>query len=117
MLRQKGCLLVKRGAQETYDPGMERTETKMDRELLNALRRRAAEEGREEYEILEDAARFYLEHRNRAGITELIERSRQRRERASLSPPRMRRCGSRLPSNTPTVTKRGDPVGDPQSRR
>jgi hypothetical protein len=34
---------------------MEGTETKMDRELLKALRRRAAEEGREEYEVLEDA--------------------------------------------------------------
>jgi hypothetical protein len=56
---------------------MERTETKMDRELLEALRRRAAEEGCEEYEVLEDAACFYLEHGNRAGITELIERSRE----------------------------------------
>jgi hypothetical protein len=37
---------------------MERTETKMDRELLEALRRLAAEEGREEYEVLEEAARF-----------------------------------------------------------
>jgi hypothetical protein len=89
----------------------------MDRELLEALRRRAAEEGREEYEILEEAARFYLEHGDRASITELIERARERRERASLSPPRMRRCGSRLPSNTPTAAKRGDLVGDPQSRR
>jgi hypothetical protein len=59
---------------------MERTETKMDRELLEALRRRAAEEGREEYEVLEEAARFYLEHGNRASITELIERARERRE-------------------------------------
>ncbi len=66
---------------------MERTETKMDSELLNALRRRAAEEGREEYEVLEDAARFYLEHGNRAGITELIERSRQRRERTGVPEP------------------------------
>ncbi len=30
----------------------------MDRELLEALRRRATEEGREEYEVLEEAARF-----------------------------------------------------------
>jgi len=34
----------------------------MDRELLETLRRRAPEEGREEYEILEETARFYLEH-------------------------------------------------------
>jgi hypothetical protein len=37
---------------------MERTETKMDRELLEALRRLAAEEGREEFEVLEEAAGF-----------------------------------------------------------
>jgi hypothetical protein len=66
---------------------MERTETKMDRELLEALRRRAAEEGREEYEILEDAARFYLEHGDRASVTELIERARERRERAGIPEP------------------------------
>lgn len=62
---------------------MERTETKMDRELLEALRRRAIEEGRDEYEVLEDAARSYL-GRSRASITELIERSRVRRERAGI---------------------------------
>jgi hypothetical protein len=66
---------------------MERTETKMDRELLEALRRRAAEEGREEYEILEDAARFYLEHGDRVSVTELIERARERRERAGIPEP------------------------------
>ena len=42
----------------------------MDRALLEALRRRAAEEGREEYEILDEAARFYLEHGDRAGVPE-----------------------------------------------
>lgn len=66
---------------------MERTETKMDRELLEALRRRAAEEGREEYEVLEDAARFYLERGDRASITGLIERSRERRERTGVPEP------------------------------
>lgn len=62
---------------------MERTETKMDRKLLEALRRRAAEEGRDEYEVLEDAARSYLS-RSRASITELIERARERRERSGV---------------------------------
>jgi hypothetical protein len=62
---------------------MERTETKMDRELLEALRRRAAEEGRDEYEVLEDAARSYLGW-GRASINELIERARERRERAGI---------------------------------
>lgn len=83
-------------AKETlaYNLSMDRTETKMDRELLEALRAVAAEEGREEYEVLEDAARFYLERgpyseargavRERASISELIERARQRRERAGL---------------------------------
>ncbi|MBA2713119.1 MAG: hypothetical protein H0U55_06135 [Rubrobacteraceae bacterium] len=66
---------------------MERMETKIDRELLEALRRKAAEEGREEYEILEEAARFYLEQGNRASITELIVRARERRERAGIPEP------------------------------
>jgi hypothetical protein len=52
------CFFVKRGTLEKYNLIMERTETKMDRELLEALRRLAAEEGREEYEVLEEAARF-----------------------------------------------------------
>ena len=59
----------------------------MDRELLEALRHRAAEEGREEYEVLEDAARFYLQQRHRASITELIERSRERREWSGIPEP------------------------------
>lgn len=66
----------------------------MDRELLEALRAVAAEEGREEYEVVEDAARFYLERGPRsearerrpgcASIGELIERARQRREHTGL---------------------------------
>lgn len=68
---------------KAYSLDMERTETKMDRELLEALRRRAAEEGRDEYEVLEDAARSYLE-RSLASITELVERARERRERAGI---------------------------------
>ena len=78
----------------TYNSSMERTDTKMDRELLEALRAVAAEEGREEYEVLEDAARFYLERgphsgardavQARVSINEVIERARRRRERAGL---------------------------------
>lgn len=64
---------------------MERTETKMDRELLEALRLRAAEDGRGEYEVIEDAARFYLKHGSpQATITGLIDRARERRERSGL---------------------------------
>jgi hypothetical protein len=77
-----------------YSASMERAETKMDRDLLEALRVVAAEEGRGECEVLEDAARFYLERgphsklrdavSERATKSELIERARRRRERAGL---------------------------------
>lgn len=40
---------------------MERTETKIDRGLLDAVRRRAAEEGRDESEIIEEALKRYLD--------------------------------------------------------
>lgn len=62
---------------------MERVETKIDRELLEALRLRAADEGREEYEVVEDAARRYL-GLGRPGIAELIGRSKECRERAGF---------------------------------
>lgn len=39
---------------------MERTETKIDRDLLDAVRERAAEEGRGEEEIIEEAVGRYL---------------------------------------------------------
>lgn len=56
----------------------------MDRDLLEALRLRAADEGRDEYEVLEEAARLYLECRGRPSVAELIERARGRREQAGL---------------------------------
>ena len=39
---------------------MERAETKIDREMLEVVRRRAAEEGRGEEEIIEEAVGRYL---------------------------------------------------------
>lgn len=39
---------------------IERVETKMDRTLLEGVRRRAAEEGRREEEIIEEAVGRYL---------------------------------------------------------
>lgn len=58
----------------------------MDRELLEALRDLAREEGREEYEILEDAARFYLRHGSRrgTGISESLDRARERRRASGV---------------------------------
>ena len=39
---------------------IERAETKIDREMLEGVRRRAAEEGRREEEIIEEAVGRYL---------------------------------------------------------
>lgn len=39
---------------------MERTETRIDRDLLDAVRERAAEEGRGEEELIEEAVGRYL---------------------------------------------------------
>ncbi len=39
---------------------MERTETRIDRDLLEAVRERAAEEGRDEEELIEEAVGRYL---------------------------------------------------------
>ncbi len=39
---------------------MERTETRIDRDLLDAVRERAAEEGRDEEELIEEAVGRYL---------------------------------------------------------
>ena len=64
---------------------LDRTETRIDRELLDALRALAAEEGRDEYEVVDDAARLYLRHHRRPGIiSESLERARERRERLGI---------------------------------
>lgn len=44
---------------------VERTETKIDRALLEAVRARAAKEGRGEAEVIEDAVKRYLAGRRR----------------------------------------------------
>lgn len=66
---------------------MERTETKISQNLLEEVRRRAAEERRSESEVIEDAVSRYLEDSKsrweKAGsITGLLEEMREwRRER------------------------------------
>lgn len=58
----------------------------MDRELLEALRDLAQEEGREEYEVVEAAARFYLSHAPKHGvsISESLDRARERRRASGI---------------------------------
>lgn len=46
--------------ERTYNQGMERTETKIDRVLIERARERARMEGREESELIEDALKRYL---------------------------------------------------------
>lgn len=50
------------GADATREAGedVERTETRIDRDLLDAVRRRAVEEGRGEEELIEEAVGRYL---------------------------------------------------------
>jgi len=44
----------------TYNSGMERTETRIDRELVERARELARREGRDESELIEDALRWTL---------------------------------------------------------
>lgn len=64
---------------------MERTETKISQDLLEEVRRRAAEEGRDEAEVIEDAVSRYLREMRQpepGSITEVLERMRDwRKER------------------------------------
>ncbi|MGH3089537.1 MAG: ribbon-helix-helix protein, CopG family [Rubrobacteraceae bacterium] len=65
---------------------MERTETKIDRELVERVRERARREGRDESELIEDALRRYLNPENEQAsqpsitFSDLIDRERERRE-------------------------------------
>lgn len=68
---------------------MERTETRIDRILVERARRRAREEGRGESELIEDAFRRYLSEVGEAGlrrpsISESLDRARERREREDI---------------------------------
>lgn len=58
----------------------------MDRELLEALRDLAQEAGRGEYEILEDAVRFYLRYGPLSGtsISDSLDRARERRRASGV---------------------------------
>lgn len=61
---------------------MERTETRIDRELVERARERARREGRDESELIEDALRRYLDRR--ASISESLESARRRREASGI---------------------------------
>jgi len=64
---------------------MKRTETRIDRELVERARERARKEGRDESELIEDALRRYLDRDlRRASISESLENARKRRETAGI---------------------------------
>ncbi|MCA1718477.1 MAG: ribbon-helix-helix protein, CopG family [Actinobacteria bacterium] len=64
---------------------MKRTETRIDRELVERARERAHREGRDESELIEDALRRYLDSdRRRASLSESLENARRRREAAGI---------------------------------
>ena len=63
---------------------MKRTETRIDRELVERARERARREGRDESELIEDALRRYLDRDRRASISESLENARRRREAAGI---------------------------------
>jgi hypothetical protein len=64
---------------------MKRTETRLDRELVERARERARREGRDESELIEDALRRYLDSdRRRPSISESLENARKRREAAGI---------------------------------
>lgn len=68
------------------NPGMERTEMKIDRELVERTRERARRDGREETEVVEEALRRYLDRENRRPtISESLDNARRRREAAGIS--------------------------------
>jgi metal-responsive CopG/Arc/MetJ family transcriptional regulator len=70
---------------EAYNQGMERTETRIDRRLVERARSRARREGRDESELIEDALRRYLDEAgDRPSITESLERARRRREASGI---------------------------------
>ncbi len=64
---------------------MKRTETRIDRELVERARERARREGRDESELIEDALRRYLDRdRRRASLSESLENARRRRKAAGI---------------------------------
>ena len=70
---------------KAYNLDMERTETKIDRELVERARERARREGRDESELIEDALRRYLDRDDRRpSISESLESARRRREAAGI---------------------------------
>lgn len=67
---------------------MERTETRIDSELVAKARELARREGRDESELIEDALRRYLgraDDDRRPGISESLENARRRREGSGIT--------------------------------
>lgn len=68
-----------------YNPDMERTETRIDRKLVERARELARREGRDESDLIEDALRRYLDRDDRvASISESLEDARRRREASGI---------------------------------
>lgn len=64
---------------------MERTEARIDRELVERARELARREGRDESELIEDALRHYLDRDDRRpSISESLEGARRRREASGI---------------------------------
>jgi Fe-S oxidoreductase len=64
---------------------MKRTETRIDRELVERACERACREGRDESELIEDALRRYLDRDRRwASLSESLENAHRRREAAGI---------------------------------
>ena len=69
---------------------MERTETKIDRVLVERAREQARREGREESELIEEALRRYLSEageNRQPGISASLDSARERREREGIPEP------------------------------
>lgn len=63
---------------------MERTETRIDRTLVERARERAREEGREEFDVIEDALKRYLDREETFG--EILDRVAQWQREHGVEP-------------------------------
>lgn len=64
---------------------MERTETRINRELMERARERARREGLSESELIEDALRRYLDGKDRrASLSGSLENARRRRKASGV---------------------------------
>ncbi|MDQ3436340.1 MAG: hypothetical protein M3491_03195 [Actinomycetota bacterium] len=66
---------------------MERTETRIDRVLVERARERARREGREESELIEDALRRYLDGGEEETFGEILDRVAAWQREHGIDPP------------------------------